>query len=163
MCQTWIGQMLYHKKNENLVQERTGIGSRGRMTPISGVYQQRRSISPLLLAFFFLPGKQRPPRSDHSAFTVNKNANSPSAQRLAEHREKIKTSADTVQEYIYLYLYDYGAWRTCVGQYRRAKWWQQENKPGSAESSIICASDGGRQSGVEPLSGGGGCCHQPSP
>lgn len=60
MYKIWNEQMFYHKINENLVQERTTIGSLGSMTPISGGYQ-RRSISPLRFDF---SGKQRPPRSN---------------------------------------------------------------------------------------------------
>ncbi|TDH05614.1 hypothetical protein EPR50_G00124290 [Perca flavescens] len=37
MYKTWIGQMIYHKKNKNVVQERTATGNLGSMTPISGV------------------------------------------------------------------------------------------------------------------------------
>lgn len=67
---------------QNLVQERTGIATSGSMPPISGVYQ-RRSISPLLIAF---PGKtktipMRPVRVSHKM-----SANSPS--RTSEGRTR---------------------------------------------------------------------------
>lgn len=123
------------------------------MAPISGVYQ-RRSISALLLAF---PGKQRPPRSDHSAFTICKKGEHTIHFRITRKNKTRKLLQNQNSSSVVI-----TALVEHVSASGRAKWWQQDN-PAAAQrapssvhlmESVRCGATERRRmlSSAQPLS-----------
>lgn len=120
--------MFCHKKSENPVQERAGIGNLGSMSPISSVYERCSIISPLLFAFL---EKQRPPRYDRSAVTKKLIKSEQPNQALKKKKpRKAKSSSST--------LINDKAFEEHVSDTGCAKWRQQDNNPAArrAPSSV---------------------------